>query len=207
VKIKSDIPLICRKLSQAGLIVAFEGNISERKGDNILITPSQVNKSDVQARDLCLINKKGETVYKNSSHQASSEKFMHLAIYEVQKKASVIIHAHPPSAIALSLARPKWKVLPPYLPEVLVTLGEVPFVPYTCPGTKQLGKVIKNFVKKSKALILSRHGALVWAEDLLTAFSFMELLEACCKVITLGEAMGKIKPLTQKELRTLSKLK
>ena len=199
---KSDIPLICRRLSQAGLIAGSEGNVSEKRGGQIIITPSQMNKSEIQTCDLLIINQKGESSAK-FYRQASSEKFMHLSIYKAQQKARAIIHAHPPFAVALSLARPDWKFLPPALPEILVMLGEVPLVPYIRPGTKQLGKTLQSFVKKSKALILSHHGAVVWAENISKAFLLMEQLESCCKILALAESMGGAKKLSQSEIKKL----
>ena len=196
---KSQIPLICKKLYESKLIAGSDGNISEKKGNNIIITPSGVNKSEIKSKDLCLINNKGVGL----KGRASSEKHMHLTIYKYQKKALAVVHAHPPSAIALSLARPHWKLLPQALPEIVIALGQVPFVPYVQPGTKQMGEGLKNFVKKSKALILSHHGAVVWGESLEEAYSIMEQLEHSCKILCLSESIGKTKILSKKEINKL----
>ena len=198
---KSQIPLIGKKLYNKNLIAGSEGNISEKKGKQILITPSQVNKSEIKTKDLCIIDMQGNKL----KGQASSEKHLHLAIYKTQKKAQAVIHAHPPSAIALSLARPRWKSLPQALPEMILTLGEVPIVPYARPGTKKLGFVLKKYVKKSHVLILAHHGAVVWADSLEKALLMMEQLEQCCKILTLAEAMGSAKTLPKKEIRELLK--
>ncbi|MCY4321184.1 MAG: class II aldolase/adducin family protein [Bdellovibrionaceae bacterium] len=196
---KSKIPLICKKLYEKKLIVGCDGNVSEKKGDKIIITPSNVNKSEIRSQDLCLINQKGE----NLKGQASSEKHMHLAIYKYQKKAQAIVHAHPPSAIALSLVKTQWKFLPQALPEMIIALGPVPFASYIQPGTKKLGNSLKHLVQKSKAVILSHHGAVVWAENLEKAFLIMEQLEHSCKILCLSEAMGTTKTLSQKEIKKL----
>ena len=200
---KSQIPLICKKLYEKNLIAGSDGNISEKSKSKIIITPSQVNKSEIKLKDLCLINNKAQ----NLKGKASSEKYMHLAIYKYQKKAKAIVHAHPPSAIALSLARPHWKFLPQALPEIVIALGHVPFVPYVQPGTKQMGESLKNFVKTSKALILSHHGAVVWGENLEEAFLIMEQLEHSCKILCLSESIGKTKTLSKKEINKLKKNK
>ena len=198
---KSKIPLTCKKLYEKNLIAGCDGNISEKIGNQIIITPSQVNKAEIKSKDLCLINNKGQ----NLKGKASSEKYMHLAIYKYQKKAQAIVHAHPPSAIALSLARPHWKFLPQALPEIALALGQVPFTPYVQPGTKQMGESLKSFVKTSQALILSHHGAVVWGESLEEAFLIMEQLEHSCKILCLSEAMGRTKTLSKKEIEKLLK--
>ena len=133
----------------------------------------------------------------------SSELDMHLTVYKVQEKAQAVIHAHPPSAIALSLARPQWKYIPLVLPEMIVLMGQVPIVSYATPGTKELGQGLKNFVKKYQAVILSHHGAVVWAENLNKALFLMEQLEQCCKILILAESLGGSKKLPQKEIQKL----
>ena len=80
---KSQIPLICKKLYENKLIAGSDGNVSERQGNKIIITPSNVNKFEINSKELCLINEKGQ----NIKGQASSEKYMHLAIYKYQKKS------------------------------------------------------------------------------------------------------------------------
>ena len=198
---KSHIPLICKKLYEKNLIAGSDGNVSEKRGNKIIITPSNVNKSEIKSKDLCWIDKNG----KNLKGQASSEKYMHLAIYKYQKKAKAIAHAHPPSAIALSLVKSQWRFLPQALPEMALALGPVPIVPYIRPGTKQLGESLKPFIQNSKALILSHHGAVVWGDNLQEAFLIMEQLEHSCKILCLSESMGRTKVLTQKEISELLK--
>ena len=195
----SQIPLICNNLYQKNLIAGNDGNVSEKKSGRIFITPSGIAKSEIKTSDLCILDGRGRTI----KGRASSEKYMHLSIYKYQSQAQAVIHAHPPSAIALSLARPKWKRLPFALPEIIVSLGEVPFVPYILPGTKELGVALKPFVKKSKALILSHHGAVVWGESLEEAFLIMEQLEHSCKILCLSESLGRTKKLSQKEIQKL----
>ena len=197
----SQIPSVCKKLYKKNLIAGSDGNISEKIKDQIFITPSGVDKSEIQEKDLCVIGCHGKTL----KGQPSSEKYMHLAIYKCQDKAKAIVHAHPPSVIALSLARPDWKILPPALPEIIMALGEVPFIPYITPGTEALGESLKPFVKNSRALILAHHGAVVWGESLEEAGLVMEQLEHSCKILCIAESMGKTNVLAESEVKKLLK--
>ena len=200
---KSQIPLIGKKLCDKNLIAGPDGNISERIGDQICITASGVNKSKITKEDLCWMDLRGQAL----KGRPSTEKYMHLAIYESQNQARAVIHAHPPSVIALSLARPTWSSLPPALPEIVIALGEVPFIPYTIPGSKELGESLKPFVKKSRALILSHHGAVVWGRNLEEAYDIMEQLEHSCKILCLSESMGRTNQLPPEEIQALLKKK
>lgn len=199
----SQIPSICKKLYEKNLIAGSDGNVSEKIKDQIFITPSAVDKSEIKPEDLCIIDYQGQAL----KGQPSSEKYMHLAIYKYQTKAKAIIHAHPPSAIALSLARPQWKNLPPALPEIIINLGEVPFVPYVTPGIKELGESLKDFIQNSKALILSHHGAVTWGENLKEAYLAMEQLEHSCKILCVSESMGTTAVLEKAEVKKLLKNK
>ncbi len=195
----NKISLVCQRLYEKNLIAGSDGNISEKRGEQIFITPSGANKSEIKEENLCIIDPKGKAL----KGQASTEKYMHLSIYKYQPKAQAIVHAHPPSAIALSLARSDWKTLPPALPEIIIALGEVPFVPYVSPGTQKLGESLKPFVQKSKALILAHHGAVVWGKNLEAACLLMEQLEHSCKILCLSEAIGKTALLPEKEIQKL----
>ena len=195
----SQIPLFCRKLYDRGFIAGSDGNVSEKTKKGIVITPSGVDKSEIEEKDLCRMNFRGE-VLKGSP---STEKFMHLSIYQQQEKAQAVIHAHPPAAIALSLARPDWENLPLALPEIVIALGKVPFVPYSRPGTEELAEVLKPFVIQSKALILAHHGAVVWGENLKETYMLMEQLEHSCRILCLSESMGKTTCLSEQEIQKL----
>ena len=195
----SQIPLICRRLYERGLIAGSDGNVSEKTGNKILITPSGQDKSKIKEEDLCVMDLYGGIL----KGHPSTEKSMHLSIYKWQKKARALVHAHPPSAIALSLARPQWKSLPLALPEIVIALGEVPFVPYARPGTRELAKALKPFVQESKALILSHHGVVVWGESLEEAYLLMEQLEHSCKILCFSESMGDTTLLSEREVQKL----
>lgn len=195
----------CHYLHQRRLLVSADGNLSLRLPDGrILITPSGINKARLQARDLALIGLDGEILQGNPS----SERLMHLEIYRQAPDAKAICHAHPPHAIALSLARPYWKQLPvEALPEVLIAAGEVPIAPYARPGTEQMGTVLRPFLPAARLLILARHGAVCWGEDLDQSVDGIERLEQICEILSLAESMGGTTPLPVGELQALRQLR
>ena len=197
---EKDIIEVCRKLYKKNLIAGADGNVSVRCGeDKILITPSGVSKSSLSAGDICSMDLSGNPLKGNPS----SEKNIHLTVYRKQKKARAVVHAHPTFVVALSLARQKWKTLPSFLPEAVAVLGTVPFVPYSCPGTVETAEALSPFLKESCALILSRHGAVTWGEDLKSAYLKMECLEHSARIIYLAEALGDSRPLSDGEVKQL----
>ena len=201
-RVKSmDIIEICRKLYQKNFLAGIDGNVSvyNQKNNTISITPSGVPKSDLNEEELCSMNLEGKPLKGNPS----SERNMHLTVYREQKKARAVVHAHPPFAVSLSLSRPKWKALPSVLSETVITLGEVPIIPYVCPGTEEMARSLCPFLQNSRAMILSRHGAVTWGEDLQSAYLTMECLEHSAQMIYLAETLGGSRPLNKKDLKQL----
>ncbi|PKL79150.1 MAG: class II aldolase family protein [Candidatus Melainabacteria bacterium HGW-Melainabacteria-1] len=194
-----------RALHQRGLLVSADGNLSIRLSDDkILITPSALNKSRLRPEDLAVINIDGDIL----QGRPSSERHMHLEIYRQVPTARAITHAHPPHAIALSLARPYWKSLPvEALPEVLIAAGEIPIVPYARPGTEKMGTSLHPFLPACRLMILARHGAICWGESLDESVDGIERLEQICQILTLAESMGGTTPLPAGELQALRQLR
>ncbi|MEZ0370782.1 MAG: class II aldolase/adducin family protein [Candidatus Sericytochromatia bacterium] len=194
-----------RFLHERRLLVSADGNLSCRLDDgSILITPSGLNKSRLGPQDLALIRLDGEILL----GKPSSERLMHLEIYRQVPEARAITHAHPPHAIALSLARPYWKHLPvDGLPEVLIAAGEIPVVPYARPGTEKMGTALRPFLPASRLMILARHGAVCWGESLDETVDGIERLEQICQILSLAESMGGTTPLPAGELQALRQLR
>jgi L-fuculose-phosphate aldolase len=196
---------ICKHLHQRNLLAAADGNLSYRFSDQeIVMTPSGVNKSRLKQADLAWLNLAGETIHGNPS----SERQMHLAIYKAVPEAKAIVHAHPPTAIAWSLARPDLKELPTdALPEVILAAGKIPVVPYARPGTLEMGTKILPFLPACRLLILARHGAVCWGESLEEAANGIERLEQVAGILKLADELGGAVPLPAYEIRALRELR
>ena len=201
-QIKKEMISVCRRLFQKNLLASCDGNISCKKGEDIFITPSGVPKNSLKIKDIACIDLNGKT----KKGSPSSEKLMHTCIYQEVQKAKAIVHAHPPYAVSLSLARPNWKHIPFALSEVALALGKIPIIPYARPGTKEMGKILIPYLKESKAFILSHHGAVTWGESLQEAYLSMERLEHSSQMIYLGESLGGCEELQEKELQELLKI-
>ena len=70
---------ICHRLYSKGLVCAYDGNVSMKIGEHILITPTHVCKGDLSVSDLLVVNGAGEKLY--GKRQPSSEMKVHLAVY------------------------------------------------------------------------------------------------------------------------------
>jgi len=192
-----------KRLYAKGLIVGTEGNISLRlKPNRFFITRSGAHKGFLKTSDVLIMDGNGNKM--EGKGEVSSEKKFHLLIYHKRPEVNAIIHAHPPHAIACTLAG--LSLEKPFLAETQVVLGSIPTVPYATPTTQDMVDGISQFLSKNKALLLEKHGAITLDKDLESAFSSMEILEQTAKILSIAKTLGEIKPLSQDEIRPLLKL-
>jgi len=196
---------ICQHLHQRNLLAAADGNVSIRLDDDtILITPTGINKAQLTPKQLAIIDLSGTILQGNPS----SERLMHLAIYNACPHAKAVVHAHPPTAIAWSLAKPHLNALPSdSLPEVILAAGHIPIAPYARPGTAAMGDVLLPFLPEHRLFILARHGGLCWGESLEEASNGIERLEQVSQILLSAELLGGAKPLDTTELLAIRALR
>ena len=201
------IPLLeaARCLHARGLLAAGDGNLSVRLPDGrIAMTPRGVPKALVQLPDLAYLTPEGTVLAGNPS----SERAMHLAIYRAVPEARAVVHAHPPTAIAWTLARPELAELPSdSLPEVILAAGRIPIVPMAIPGTEAMGSNLLPFLPAHRLMILARHGGLCWGESMQEAAGGLERLEQVAEILWKAETLGGAQPVSKEELQALRNLR
>lgn len=204
-EVAEQIREVARRLYARNMLAAADGNISVRLSKNeILITPSGVSKAFIQIEDLAIMTMDNQILWGN----ASSERLMHLEVYLRCPEAAAVVHAHPPTAIAWSIAKTELKTLPSTsLSEVILACGEIPFVPYARPGTAEMAQNLTPFLPEYRALILSRHGALCWGESLEEAWRGMERIEHSSEVLWRAQQLGGLTPLPEEEVAVLKEMR
>ncbi|MAZ47725.1 MAG: aldolase [Halobacteriovoraceae bacterium] len=196
---------ICKKLHQRNLLAAADGNISHRlPNDTIMITPSGLSKVDLVVEDMALLDLEGNILKGNPS----SEKSMHLRVYQECPEARAVVHAHPPTAIAWTVANPELDFLPAEcLSELILAVGDIPITPYARPGTATMGEVLVPFLKTYRALILARHGALTWGESIAEAHRGMERVEHVSEILYKAKILGGLTTLSKEEVTHLREMR
>lgn len=195
----------CRALNARNFLAAADGNVSVRLSDEeILITPAGLNKSRVSPQDMAVITLANEV----RSGSPSTERLMHLEVYRRCPKAKAVVHAHPPVAIAWTIARPELSELPAEcMSELILAVGRVPVVPYARPGTAEMGTNLHPFLPGCRALVLARHGALSWGESLEEAYNGMERIEHSAVILKTAHDLGGLTTLPPAEVEELRKLR
>ena len=113
------------------------------------------------------------------------------------------MHAHPPHAVALTLAGDD---LIPCMPEAITALGYVPTARYATPGTSLVAEAVRPFLKASECVLMERHGALAMGFGhcaLFDACDKMEMVEGVARVQLLASLRRVPSPLPAEERRVL----
>ena len=179
-KLRAELVKVCRKIERKGLVAATDGNVSCRAGEGrLLITRGGVAKGEVEPEDIVLADFDGNLI--EGAGKPSSEILMHLFVYRNRPDVSAVVHAHPVMLTAFTLAGFAFNSA--ILPEVWLTMGEVPTAPYGTPSTPEVAESMAPFIAKSRAVILDRHGAVAFGKSAAEAAMRLEKLEHAAHIM------------------------
>ena len=91
-KERKEVARFMRRLYKKGLTTSLGGNISKRVGDHFLITPSEVDKGTLKAKNIVILDQEGNNLTQWIS--PSRETSMHLQIYKDHPTINAIVHCH-----------------------------------------------------------------------------------------------------------------
>ena len=205
-EIREEIAAYGRLVYAQGLVSGASGNLSARvDAEHILVTPSGCHKGMLDATDLVLYDMQSCEVRGDSVCKPSSEIRMHTYVYQHRPDIQAVIHAHPPYAVALSVAGGSLQEV--VLPEVVLAIGVIVDCGYATPTTEDVVHAMKQAVQEGhNALILARHGSVTMGKTMQEAFSGLETVEHVAKVTAIAKSLGTVTCLPQKEIDKLNKL-
>ena len=181
-------------------IVGADGNLSARMSDGtILVTPAGAMKGFLEPAHLAHIDMSGEPV--DDGPRASTERGIHIVAYEERPEMKAVVHAHPPHAVAMTIAGIDLQA--PIIPEVVVTIGGIPTAPFATPGTSELGDSIRNILKCSDTVMMTHHGSVTLGTNLLDAYKKLDMIEHTARILWMAHAVGHVKPLDPERVRML----
>lgn len=202
--------LICRVgrlMYQQGYVDGTGGNISARLADDrILMTPSGEATGFLAPDQLVIVDLAGERVDEpneaNAELRPTSESSMHLECYRQRDDVMAVVHAHPPTAIALTLAGFDFQQC--LIPEMVVLLGLTPTAPYSTPSSKENRDAISHLIREHDVIMLSNHGSLTVAKSLWDAYLLLESLEHNAGIIHRAlQLRGELKPIPADQIEKL----
>jgi L-fuculose-phosphate aldolase len=203
-QVRREMVAVCHRLYERGLITGTEGNVSVLVApDRLWVTPTGYHKGVLQLEDLLCIDRQGRVHF--GKGQPSSETLMHLALYQSRSDIRAVVHAHPPLATALTVAGYGLDVA--LLPEAIVTLGEVPTVPYQTPTTPQFAREVGKAMRHAEAVLLDHHGCVTVGASLQTAFNYLEIVERVAQIFYLAQTLGGAQRLSPEAVEALKVLR
>lgn len=188
---RAEIVRVGRLMHQHEFVDGASGNLSVRLGpDRILATPSGVAKGFLEPDQLIVLNMQGMPVEppKAPGLRPTSELLMHLEAYRRRPDVNAVIHAHPVTSVALSIAG--ISLAECVIPEAIVILGLVPTLPYATPASEENQRAISEVIVSHDALILKNHGTLTVGDSLWSAYLKLETLEHTARTIALAKMLG-----------------
>jgi len=200
-ELRAQIVEVTKILAEEGLIRSSDGNISVRMGDRLLITPSGVYKRALAPEQMVVVDLTGEVLDAPEGLGPTSELLMHLEVYRQRGDVGAVLHAHPPYATALTVSEAPFPI--DVIPEVLLTLGDVPTAPYATPGTQDLADSIRDSIGEYDAVLLSHHGSLTVGETLEEALIALERVEHVAQTFILARGLGGAERLPAEEVARL----
>jgi L-fuculose-phosphate aldolase len=186
---------------ERNFIVGADGNISVRLTDgSVLVTPAGAMKGFLAPQHLAHIDLDGNLL--DDGPKPSSEVAIHLVAYKERPDVRAMCHAHPPHAVALTIAGIDLQT--PIIPEIIVTIGGIPTAPYGTPGTAELPETIREIIRCSDTLIMKNHGSVTVGANLMDAYKKLDMLEHTAKILWLAHVVkGGLEPLPPADVAKL----
>ena len=143
-----------QELAAEELIQPGEGNLSARiDRDTFLVTPTASDKSRLEVGDLIEVEVSG----RQTPQRASSEVWMHRAIYQAFPTIHAVVHAHPVKVVAL--AEDGDTPNPALLAKGGTVLDRVAWVENYPRGSRSLAAAVAQGLAAAPACVLAGHGA------------------------------------------------
>jgi L-fuculose-phosphate aldolase len=176
---------IGRDLYVADLVSSHGGNMSVRLGDRLVIKRRGAMLGRLKDGDLV---ETGLEKPDSGIALASTELVVHRAIY-VATPALAVVHAHPRTAIALSLSREE---IVPIDNEGSYLLHRVPVVTAEfASGSAELVEKLPRVLQEYKIVMLRGHGCFSIGQTLEEAFQWVSCLEESCQIILAAKAINE----------------
>jgi L-fuculose-phosphate aldolase len=174
-----------RRLAADGLVTGTAGNLSERNGELVAVTPTGAALEDLTAEHIAVVDLNGEHV--GGELQATSELGLHLGVYD-RFDAGAVVHTHAPFATAIACVMDE---LPVVHYQLLALGGPIRVAPYATFGTPELAERTLQALDGRSAALMANHGSLTYGPDLDAAVKQTELLEWGCSLYWHARAIGQ----------------
>ncbi len=203
-EIREQICEVGRRVWVKNWVAANDGNISMRMDDNYVITtPTGVSKGFMSPDMLIKVDMDGNV--RSGYLKPSSEIKIHIEAYKRRDDKRAVVHAHPPISTGFAVANIPLDFKT--LPEIIITLDQVPLAQYGTPSTTELSDSISELIICHDAVLLANHGAMTVGKDVMDAYYNMERVEHFANISLVAHQLGGMKPISAPEVKKLEDLR
>jgi L-fuculose-phosphate aldolase len=190
---RGRVAAAARRLAADGLVHGTAGNVSERCGDLVAVTPTGARLETLTPEEVVVCNLDGLCV--DGDLHPTSEFGLHLGIYR-RYDAGAVVHTHAPLATSVACVVDE---LPVIHYQMLALGGPIRVAPYATFGTHELAELTLEALEGRSAALMSNHGAIATGPDLDVAVEQTSLLEWACSLYWHAAAIGRPRTLSQDE--------
>lgn len=181
---RGRVAAAARRAASEGLVVGTAGNVSQRAGELVAITPTGAVLAELTAADVAVVDLDGRLL--DGRLAPTSELDLHLGVYR-RYDAGAVVHTHAPVATALSCVLDE---LPVVHYQQLLLGGPIRVAAYATFGTPELAALTVEALDGRMAALMANHGAIVQAHDVEAAVEQSVLLEWACTLYWRAASIG-----------------
>ncbi len=172
--------------------VGTAGNLSLRVQlpngeDAYIVTPSTVKYDEMTIQDVVIVDDNGETIV--GIRNPTSERKLHIRIYQERADVNAIIHSHAPFSTVLSIAK---MPIGPIVDEVIPFIGGCEVAEYGFAGTDELAENAVNALGDNYCCFLANHGNVCAGIDMEHAWTICQQVEMTSKIQYHASLLGTI---------------
>jgi L-fuculose-phosphate aldolase len=184
-----------RAMLALGLTAATAGNVSGRAPDGTIAITAAGTKDDV-----VVLAPDGSVL--SGSRAPSSERALHLAVYNAYPEIGGVVHAHPVFATMFACAR---RPIPAAVDEfALYVGGDVPCAVYAPSGSEALARNASALLRDRAAVLLASHGLVAVGTSPADALHVALVVERGAQSIHGAVALGGAVPLPDGDAQALA---
>lgn len=194
---RQEICSIIQRACTQGLMISSYGTVSTRwRGNDFLITPTDIPRWDLQAEDIVQI-KDGK---REPGKIPSRTTYLHQQIYEQHPEINSIILTQSPYLMAFAVTGVPFNVRT--IPESWIFLQDVSTVKYGA-HFKNENTVADAIARHNPAVIIQNACVVVTGDKLLQTFDYLEVAEFSAKSLVLCAPLGSLVPISNEQVEEL----
>jgi L-fuculose-phosphate aldolase len=193
-EVRTRVAAASRRLAAEGLVLGTAGNVSQREGDRVAITPTGGVLADLEPGQVSVVDLDGSHVAGDLA--PTSEIALHLGAIRTHG-AGAVVHTHAPMSTAAACVLDE---LPCVHYGMLALGGPVPVARYETFGTPALASSVVDALEGRTAALMANHGAVTTGDTVEAAVELSLLLEWAAEVYLHAAAAGRPRELDSEQL-------